>query len=275
LTVSVNGAVAPVITMARGEKQFFRLINATGHRTLKLEIDGQPLQVVAIDGFAYDTNHGNPPVLTEPYAIVPPAARVEFVVTTPKSGYANFRSLCYDSGPGGDRDPEVLLAQIEPPAHKKGAVAPPTGPLTVGAPLPINAYTTQLPPIAAKRKVVFGEGPKHFRINGKVFSIKSPPMFTVHTGTVEEWQIVDVTQEVHDFHIHQLHFLVEEIDGVKLAHPYWADSIVVPHRHPNGQNGTVKLLMDFRDPVIKGTFVFHCHILDHEDKGMMAKIEAI
>jgi FtsP/CotA-like multicopper oxidase with cupredoxin domain len=100
-------------------------------------------------------------------------------------------------------------------------------------------------------------------------------MFVVHTGTVEEWRVVNVTQEVHDFHIHQLHFLVEEINGVKVPHPFWADSFVIPHRQANGKSGTLLLLMDFRDPIIKGIFVFHCHILDHEDAGMMAKIEAI
>ena len=140
LTVSLNNATQPVITMARGEKQFFRLVNASGHKTLKLAIDGEPLQVVAIDGFAYDTYPGNPPTLTEPYAIVPPAARVEFVVSAPKSGYAKFRSLCYDSGSVGDRDPDIILAQIEPPAQQKDTVAPPSRPLTVGAPLPVNVY---------------------------------------------------------------------------------------------------------------------------------------
>jgi FtsP/CotA-like multicopper oxidase with cupredoxin domain len=36
---------------------------------------------------------------------------------------------------------------------------------------------------------------------------------------------------------------------------------------------TVKVSIDFRNPVIRGTFVYHCHILDHEDGGMMAKIQ--
>ncbi|MGB8519559.1 MAG: multicopper oxidase domain-containing protein, partial [Candidatus Tumulicola sp.] len=90
-----------------------------------------------------------------------------------------------------------------------------------------------------------------------------------------EWHIANTTTEVHDFHIHQIHFLVEKIDGVKLAHPYWADSVVIPHLRGNGTPGSIDLLMNFRDPVIKGTFVFHCHILDHEDGGMMAKIQAI
>jgi FtsP/CotA-like multicopper oxidase with cupredoxin domain len=105
--------------------------------------------------------------------------------------------------------------------------------------------------------------------------MNAPPMFVVHTGTVEEWKILNISQEVHDFHIHQIHFVVEQIDGVNLEHPYWADSVIIPHRKSNGHAGTLLLLMNFRDPVIKGTFVFHCHILDHEDRGMMAKIQAI
>ena len=103
-------------------------------------------------------------------------------------------------------------------------------------------------------------------------------MFVVHAGTVEEWHIVNVTQEIHDFHIHQLHFLVQKINGVQVTHPYWADSVVIPHRYTVGIQsvpGTIDLLMDFRSYVIRGEFVFHCHILDHEDEGMMAKIEVI
>lgn len=148
-------------------------------------------------------------------------------------------------------------------------------PLRVAAPLPPNSYTTALPPISAKRVVVFSETNKHFLINGRVFGMDDPPMFVVRAGTVEEWRVANITPEVHDFHIHQIHFLIEEIDGVKLTHPFWADSAVIPHRKKNGRHGSLLLLMDFRDPVIKGTFLFHCHILDHEDLGMMAKIQAI
>ncbi len=274
LTTSLNYAVQPDITIAPGEKQFFRVINATGHKTLKLAVDGEKLTVVAIDGFALDTYPGTPPTLVEPYAVVPPAGRVEFVVTGPRSRSAKFRTLCYDTGPGGDRDSELVLANLKQ-SSRQGERSSASGPITVGEPLPRNVYTTSLPPVSAKRVVIFSEGGTHFSINHKIFSMQAPPMFVVHTGTVEQWRIVNITQEVHDFHIHQLHFLVKEIDGVKVAHPFWADSEVIPHRHTNGEPGTLVLLMDFRDPVIKGTFVFHCHILDHEDHGMMAKIQAI
>lgn len=275
LTVSLNDAVDPVITIAPGEQQFFRVVNATGHKTLKLAVDHQSLELVAIDGFALDTNPKNPPTETVPYVVVPPAARAEFVVTGPSSGTTRFRTMCFDSGSGGDRDPNLELAKIEPPhVHHAGRPAA-IRPLTVGAPLPDNAYTMSLPAPSVKRTVVFSEGPKHFLINHNVFSINDPPMYVVRTGTTEAWHVENVTTEVHDFHIHQIHFLLEKINGVKLQHPYWADSVVIPHRQSNGQPGSLDMLMDFMDPKIKGTFVFHCHILDHEDAGMMAKIEAI
>src|SRR5438067_4904434 len=56
------------------------------------------------------------------------------------------------------------------------------------------------------------------------------------------------------------------LNGVPLAHPAWLDTVNVPYR------GFIDVILDFTDPVIKGMSVFHCHLLNHEDKGMMAKI---
>lgn len=278
LTVTLNGAYRPDITIAPGEKQFFRLINATGHKTLRLNVENENVQLVAVDGFALDTYPGTPPTETKNELIVPPAARVEFIVTGPKVGHGRFRTLCYNTGPNGDPDVEVFLAHLVAPKRPEGGYFS-NAPVTVGSPLPQNEYTTKLPPPVAHRIAIFSENQKpHFFINGKSFSIRSKPMFVVHTGTTEEWHIVNVSQETHDFHIHQIHFVVEKINGVKVEHPYWADSVVIPHRYRVGNRdvpGTLDLLMDFRSPLIRGEFIFHCHILDHEDQGMMAKIEAI
>jgi suppressor of ftsI len=278
LTVTLNGAYHPIISISPGEKQFFRVVNATGHKTLRFNVEGEKLQLVAIDGFALDTYPGTPPTETVGSVTIPPAGRAEFVVTGPKSGRARVRTLCYNTGPDGDADPHIWLADLVAPKHSQGGDFS-NAPLTVGAPLASNFYNTSLPKPSVKRLVVFSENahPRFF-INGKSFSMKDPPMFVVHTGTTEEWRVQNVTYEIHDFHIHQIHFLVESINGVKLVHPHWADSVIVPHRTGIGKNGVpgeVVLLMDFRDPVIRGEFVFHCHILDHEDQGMMAKIEAI
>lgn len=275
LTLTVNNVAHPTIEIAPGERQFFRLVNATAHKNLRLAVNGGTLQVVAIDGFALDTYPGTAPTKTVEDLVVPPAARAEFVVTGPANGNAKFRTLCYDSGPTGDPDPRDVLAALKPPAGgPRGARLARSSGLGIGVPLPENAYTRPLPPPVQTRQVVLSEDDKRMYINGKSFKMMDAPMFVAHVGTIEKWEIVNVTGEVHDFHIHQIHFAVKAIDGVKLAHPYWADSVVVPHQK-HGVPGTLTLLMDFRDPVIQGTFMFHCHILDHEDAGMMAKIQLI
>lgn len=280
LTVTTNGAVRPVIDIAPGEAQFFRVVNATGHKNLKLAVDGGTLELVAVDGFALDKYPGTGPTSRVADVVVPPAGRAEFVVTGARGGVSEFRTLCYDSGATGDPDPMAVLADLRAPAGRNAGAAQFDAPrLRVGAPLPHDAYSWPLPPVAAKRTVVLDEDDNGMYINGKQFSMSAPPMFVVRVGTVEQWQIVNITEEVHDFHMHQTHFFIQNVNGVAVAHPHWADSVVVPHRIP-GKNGSwtpgyLTLLIDFRDPVIRGEFMFHCHILDHEDAGMMAKIQAI
>ena len=77
-------------------------------------------------------------------------------------------------------------------------------------------------------------------------------------GDVEEWTVRNVTGEHHVFHIHQTDFLVTESNGERFAR--------------NGRPGEVKLIMPFLKERIAGRFVFHFHILEHEDGGMMANI---
>lgn len=91
-------------------------------------------------------------------------------------------------------------------------------------------------------------------------------MLTVRTGSLQHWRIVNDTHELHPFHIHQVHFLAYAVNGVGQETPEWLDTVNVSY------NGTVDLIMDFTDPIIRGMSVFHCHLLNHEDKGMMAKI---
>jgi FtsP/CotA-like multicopper oxidase with cupredoxin domain len=89
----------------------------------------------------------------------------------------------------------------------------------------------------------------------------------VKLGSLEEWTIRNISGELHVFHIHQLDFQVTEVNGVKQAFIGYQDTVNVPYQ------GRVKILIPFTNPVIVGKFVYHCHILEHEDKGMMAVIQ--
>ena len=92
-------------------------------------------------------------------------------------------------------------------------------------------------------------------------------------GAVEDWTIENRSGEAHVFHMHQLHFLVMAVNGVPVPNPELQDTVTIPNWSGTGAYPSVTVRMDFRDPNIAGTFVYHCHILDHEDGGMMAKIQ--
>jgi hypothetical protein len=168
------------------------------------------------------------------------------------------------------------------PEHVLGVVSLAAEPALRRESTPRTLAAVRPPPIdrraiAAERVVNFSEdNPKSlFFINGQLWNPSAPPMFVAHTGTVEEWTIRNFAHELHVFHIHQIHFLVEDIDGVPQPPNTWRDSLAIPWRTGNGAPGVAHVVMDFRDPVIAGTFVFHCHILEHEDGGMMAKIQLV
>jgi suppressor of ftsI len=277
--ISVNSQIHPTIRITPGKPEFYRILNATGHRHLDLTLGGTAMHVVAVDGYPVDSYPGAPSSFVQTHIVVPPAGRVEFVATGAASG--ELRSQCFDSGPIGDADPPQLLAHLRPwpnsAGHEQG-IASFRG-LRSAAPLHIGEVSTPLVAPAATRHVFFSEDAKGFYINGRAYSPTEAPVFVVHVGTVERWIVQNLTGEDHDFHLHQVHFHVETVDGVPVPHPLWRDTVVVPHAtlrsDGTSKPGELVLIADFRDPNVRGTFLFHCHILDHEDGGMMAKIEAI
>ena len=108
----------------------------------------------------------------------------------------------------------------------------------------------------------------------KLFSMDfTKPDIVAEQGTVEDWIIENRAREAHAFHIHQLHFQLLEREGLRADDLALRDTIDLPFW--DGKSSTypsVKLRMDFRGKEIVGTFVFHCHILEHEDGGMMGSI---
>jgi FtsP/CotA-like multicopper oxidase with cupredoxin domain len=96
----------------------------------------------------------------------------------------------------------------------------------------------------------------------------------VRLGDTEEWTVVNTDQQYHNFHIHQTAFLVTQVNGVAQNEDSLHDTFSVPPATDAGP-ATLKVLIPFTDPVIVGRFVYHCHAVDHEDKGMMAVVEVI
>ena len=99
------------------------------------------------------------------------------------------------------------------------------------------------------------------------------PDIVVKQGDVEDWIIENRSVELHAFHIHQLHFALLDWFGLPVNEPFLRDTVNVPYFDNHMLSyPSVRLRMDFRDPNTVGTFAFHCHLLEHEDGGMMATI---
>lgn len=272
---SIDGQPRERFEIASGEQQFFRVVNASASRYFDLSIDGVPLDVVALDGVPLDAYPGADAVMRVSHIVIAPAGRAEFVVHGPAAPTL-LRSRCVDSGPGGDAQPATILGEFIVAGR---ANRPPEPIVATTASLAPNVLSERQPAPLLRRTIRLTEDATSFSINGKSFDMKAmmgPAAVVARAGTLEEWDVINDTDEVHDFHIHQVHFAPERVNGVPVARRHWLDTVSVPSRihHWNRTTpGTTRLLVDFRNPIVRGRFFFHCHILDHEDRGMMAVIE--
>ena len=107
-----------------------------------------------------------------------------------------------------------------------------------------------------------------------MYDPSEPPAIVTRQGAIEDWTLENHTIEVHAFHLHQPYFVVLAINGVPTNDSAVRDTVVIPYWDGKSQSyPSVKVRVDFRDPETVGTFLYHSHILDHEDLGMMAKIQ--
>jgi suppressor of ftsI len=265
---TVNGALRPQIAIAPGERQFWRIVNASPDLYADLQVDTEQLEIVALDGMPLSFHDPKRRVELRGHLLVPPAGRVEAIVTGPTSGArASLRTRCYDTGPDGDPNPAMVLADMVDFARPTHGIS--TASVSPPAPFykPVSpALMTGMENSPSDFVVTFTEDKKGFYINEKKYGPSDPPMTSVSIGAFHHWRVVNNTHEVHPFHIHQVHFLAYAENGRPLSRPEWLDTVNVP------VDGNVDLVMDFTDPIIRGVSLFHCHLLSHEDKGMMAKI---
>jgi FtsP/CotA-like multicopper oxidase with cupredoxin domain len=272
--LTLNGATQPSIAIRPGEKQFWRMVNAGSDTFLDIQVDHTQLQIVSIDGVPITSGVNTPQSFMVSNYVLPPASRVEFIVTGPPSGSAAYlRTDCFDAGAAGPAMPATILASINPNGsptdhlRSHDRYAPKMQPFVFARRRVVkNSVYTQA--IARSQTFVYSS---QNTINGIAYDPSAPPQYYAQSGTVEQWTIVNDSAQVHTFHIHQIHFVVTAINGVTQTQEYVTDNVTVPAASSSGP-GSVTLLMDFTDPSVIGTFLLHCHILSHEDAGMMAKI---
>src|SRR5712691_5259216 len=265
--VLVNGQKKPVLTVQSGTRRRFRLFNATNARFLRLTFGDAPMTIIGSDGGLLAA-----PVQGATEILLSPAERAEVVVAFEKAGSFALRTLSYDHGwmgPGRPDDRDLTLMSVE----ARGAD------LTEMPPLP--QALRQVPELAAsavRRRFVFGEsmtmgGPGSmtiaFMINGKTFDMARVDV-EMRVGQIELWEIQNPTDMDHPFHIHGTQFQVVEVERndriSRPAYRAWKDTINV------ARGETVRIAVCQQLP---GLRMYPCHILEHEDQGMMGILNAV
>ena len=269
-TRTVNGLANPPIRSRPGELQVWAIGNLGADSFFDLRLEGHRFWVLERDG-----NFLRRPRLQDTL-FLPPGARTLVVVEAGAPGRYYFQTTDVDTGPTGLPSPRARLGTfvVEGPPVNGGALAerlerPAANIEAIG----LTGEELRNMPIARRRTFTFSDAPDFsaFFINHKTY-VESRIDTRVRLGHVEEWTIRNAAGELHVFHIHQTSFLVKEVNGVNQDYPGLRDVINVPWQI-GSTPGEVKLIIPFLNPLMVGKFVYHCHIVGHEDAGMMQNIE--
>jgi suppressor of ftsI len=251
-TRTVNGQVDPVLTVQTNQTQMLRLANIGADIWYRLRLSGTQFAVIAQDA--------NPvaQVWTADELVLPPGKRYDVLVKWPQPGNHTLETLPYSTGPDGDNYPQRRLMTVQVSGDAGPDVAWPT---SLAPPSPLATDK-----VDRTRHLEFSENTKtnEFYINGKQFDA-THVNFVAKLGTTEEWIIKNVAREEHPFHIHVNDFMVMAVNGKPVQSYSEQDTVPLPW------HGEVRIRMHFNRFV--GTYVFHCHIVAHEDNGMMGIID--
>ncbi|MGV8911246.1 MAG: multicopper oxidase family protein [Rhodoglobus sp.] len=264
--VLVNGQLTPDMTARSGERERWRIVNASVSRYLRLRLDGQQLTLLGIDSGRFES----PQEVDE--ILLAPGNRADLLVTG-SAGTATLRALSYDRGSaggmmmgGGFRNgEEVALATFT--VIGEGVDAQPAIPRQ---PAQRDLRTET---VNARRELIFamgmggGMGGSMMTptINGRQFEASRVDT-TVQFDSVEEWLLTNTSTLDHPLHLHVWPMQIVEQDGQPVDTLLWQDVVNIPAR------STTRVRIAFED--FSGKTVYHCHILDHEDNGMMGIIAA-
>jgi bilirubin oxidase len=268
--VLVNGQNQPVLTINPGQSQRWRILNATNARYLRLALTGHTMTLIGTDGGLLRS-----PVPGLDEILLAPAERVEVIVTASMSSRASavLQALPYDRGSMGmmgSVSSTIPLLTLNYTSAVTTAVALP-GALNPIADLGVPTRTKRLVFSSGMGMGMggMGGGMMSFLIDGKSFDPARIDL-TSRANEVEQWTIENRSSMDHPFHLHGTQFQVvsRTYGGVATAEPYlaWRDTVNVPAFE------TVIFKVVQRQP---GKRMYHCHILEHEDRGMMGVLEVV
>lgn len=248
---TVNGLVDPVIRIRPGETQLWRLANIGANIYYRLHLTGGRFTVIAQDGSPVRR------IRTADELLMPAGARYDVLVHGGPPGRTELQTLPYRSGPGGNLFPQATLASVLSQGAPASSRLPAPGTPFAAVPDLGTAH------VAARRTFVYSENAAGtvFYINGRTFD---PNRVDVRSrlNTVEEWTFRNASTEDHSLHVHVDHFQLMSVDGRPVDSDGLQDTVNVPA----GGRITVRI----RFAYFTGRTVLHCHILNHEDAGMMA-----
>lgn len=259
--LSLNGQRAPIIRLRPGEVQRWRIVQAAHEDNFRLALGDHLLYPIAYDGIALSRLNALDNI------VVAPGQRVDLLVQAGAPGTYELRAIDNDQG---YPSPKGVLAHVVvegEPAAMSLPTSLPAGPfapigddeITGTRTLTFNSNNPEQPAAASYHEFAFLVDDQRFdptRVDQ-----------TIRLGDVEEWTIDNIDDADHVFHIHTNPFQVVALNGEPLAEPLWRDTVVVP-RHE-------RLTFRSRFLDFTGKTVLHCHMMNHEELGMMQVVEFV
>ncbi len=250
----VNGKAEPEIAIAAGQIERWRVLNASSARYIRLSIGGAPFRILGTDGGLIEA----PVTVTE--ALLATADRLDLAVGPFSEGQKlAVEALPYFRKTIRKRQTERFATLKVGPAKPSTAAIPARlrtiVPLTPASTPPTRTVRLGIKP--SLRRIV------DFVINREMHHRDKP----VKVGEPQVWDIVNTTLMDHPFHLHGFFFQVLTVNGEPPPWRSWEDVVNVPPR------ATVRIawLPDDRT----GSWMYHCHILEHHAAGMMAHFDVV
>lgn len=269
--LAVNGVREPTITMRPGEVQRWRILHAGWQDDIFMELEGHTLHPIARDGnplLRMDQSILRTPehAKDNPKAmLMAPGQRIDVLVKAGAPGSYMFRAVPYNQGYSSPTGPIArIVVEGDPLSMKLPTKLPPPPEKTIGNK---EITGTRVLRVSATHPEV--EATEHwqefrFLIDGKVFDPNRVDQ-RVRLGAVEEWTIINEHKDDHVFHIHTNDMQVTKVNGKPLPEPIWVDTMNVP------RNGSITFRSRFVD--FTGKYMLHCHMMNHEELGMMQVVE--